>query len=84
MLKSLLAATAAAALLSVAACGQGANEEAGEAADTAYEQSTTGSTDLGQGPMEETGEAIDEATDSVPSGSTPTAPPAESPPATTP
>ena len=84
MLKSLLAATAAAALLSVAACGQGANEEAGEAADTAYEQSTTGSTDLGQGPMEETGEAIDEATDGVPSGSTPTTPPAESPPATTP
>jgi hypothetical protein len=84
MLKSLLAATAAAALLSVAACGQGANEEAGEAADTAYEQSTTGSTDLGQGPMEETGEAIDEATNGVPSGSTPTTPPAESPPATTP
>lgn len=63
MLKSVLAATAAVALLGVAACGQGPNEEAGEAADTAYEQSTTGTTDLGQGPAEETGEAIDEAAD---------------------
>ncbi|MGE0740098.1 MAG: hypothetical protein AB7O98_02055 [Hyphomonadaceae bacterium] len=62
MLKSLLAAAATAALLGVAACGQGPNEEAGEAADTAYEQSTTGTTDMGQGPMEEAGEAADEAT----------------------
>jgi|GEM_PF-2090532 len=61
MLKSVLAATAAVALLGVAACGQGPNEEAGEAADTAYEQSTTGSTELGQGPQEEAGEAVDEA-----------------------
>lgn len=83
MLKSLLAATAAAALLSVAACGQGPNEEAGEAADTAYEQSTTGTTDLGQGPMEEAGEAVDAATDGAPADA-PTAPPAETPPATTP
>lgn len=83
MLKSLLAATAAAALLGVAACGQGANEEAGEAADTAYEQSTTGSTDLGQGPMEEAGEAVDEATDGVPAGDATSTTP-ESPPATTP
>ena len=82
MLKSLLAATAAAALLSVAACGQGANEEAGEAADTAYEQSTTGTTDLGQGPMEEAGEAVDEATDGAPSVATPTTP--EPAPTTTP
>ena len=80
MLKSLLAATAAAALLSVAACGQGATEEAGEAADTAYEQSTSGSTDLGQGPMEEAGEAVDEATDGVPAGdATPETPPATTP-----
>lgn len=79
MLKSLLAATAAAALLIVAACGQGANEEAGEAGDTAYEQSTTGTTDLGQGPMEEAGEAVDEVTEGTPSGTTPTTPPAESP-----
>ncbi len=74
MLKSLLAATAAAALLGVAACGQGANEEAGEAADTAYEQSTTGTTDMGQGPMEEAGEAADEATEGAPSGTTSTTP----------
>jgi len=63
MLKSVLAAAAAVAALSLAACGQGPAEEAGEAADTAYEQSTTGTTDLGQGPAEETGEAIDEAAD---------------------
>jgi hypothetical protein len=63
MLKTILAAGAALSLAAVAACGQGPAEEAGEAADTAYEQSTTGTTDLGQGPMEESGEAIDEATD---------------------
>ena len=79
MLKSVLAATAAAGLLAIAACSQGPNEEAGEAADTTYEQSTTGTTDLGQGPAEETGEAVDEATD----GTAPTTPPA-TPPATTP
>jgi len=62
MLKSMLATAAAVAALSLAACGQGPAEEAGEAADTAYEQSTTGTTDLGQGPAEEAGEAIDEAT----------------------
>ena len=50
MLKSLLGAAAAVSLLGVVACGQGPNEEAGEAADTDYEQSTTGTTDLGQGP----------------------------------
>lgn len=80
MLKTLLGAAAAAALLGVGACTQGENEEAGEAADTAYEQSTTGSTDLGQGPMEEAGEQADEATDGQPAGTTT---PAE-PPATTP
>jgi hypothetical protein len=63
MLKSVLAATAAVALLGAAACSQGPAEEAGEAADTAYEQSTTGTTDLGQGPAEEAGEAVDEAAD---------------------
>jgi len=72
MLKSVLAATAAAALLSVAACSQGPNEEAGEQADTAYEQSTTGDTNLGQGPQEEAGEQADEAAD----GGTTTTPPA--------
>ncbi len=72
MLKSVLAATAAVALLGAAACSQGPNEEAGEAADTAYEQSTTGTTDLGQGPAEEAGEAIDEATDGAPASSSST------------
>ena len=61
MLKSLLGAAAAVSLLGVVACSQGPQEEAGEAADTAYEQSTYGETDLGQGPMEEAGEALDEA-----------------------
>lgn len=56
----------AAAIGALAACSQGPNEEAGEAADTNYEQSTTGTTDLGQGPAEEAGEALDEATDGTP------------------
>lgn len=79
MTKTLLMTAAAAAMLGLAACGQGPSEEAGEAADTAYEQSTTGSTDLGQGPNEEAGEAIDEATDGQP-----VTDPAATPPATTP
>ncbi|HRO02497.1 MAG TPA: hypothetical protein PLS69_02685 [Terricaulis sp.] len=82
MFKTILAAGAALSLAGVAACTQGPNEEAGEAADTAYEQSTTGTTDPGQGPMEEAGEQLDEATDGQPAGTT--TPPAESPPATTP
>ena len=76
MLKSVLAATAAAALLSIAACSQGPNEEAGEAADTAREQSTAGTTDLGQGPAEEAGETLDQATDGTPARETTTPPPA--------
>ena len=60
-MKTILMTAAAAAMLGLAACSQGPNEEAGEAADTAYEQSTTGTTDYGQGPMEEAGEAMDEA-----------------------
>lgn len=82
MLKSVLAASAAAALLGAAACGQGPNEEAGEAADTSYEQSTTGATDPSQGPMEESGEAMDEATEGQPSGDTTTQQPATPPPTT--
>jgi hypothetical protein len=66
MKKILMSAATAAVLLGVAACSQGANEEAGEAADTAYEQSTTGTTDVGQGPQEEVGEQVDEATDGAP------------------
>jgi hypothetical protein len=73
-----------AAIAALAACSQGPNEEAGEAADTAAEQATTGDTNLGQGPMEEAGEQLDQSTQG---GATPATPPAETPatpPATTP
>jgi hypothetical protein len=60
-MKTILMTAAAVAMLGMAACSQGTNEEAGEAADTAYEQSTTGTTDMGQGPQEEAGEAADAA-----------------------
>lgn len=76
MLKSLLGAAAALSMLGVVACSQGPNEEAGEAADTNYEQSTTGTTNLGQGPAEEAGEALDEQTNGQPAGETTTTPPA--------
>ena len=46
-MKSALPMGAAALLLGLAACSQGPNEEAGEGADTAYEQSTSGVTDPG-------------------------------------
>jgi hypothetical protein len=62
-MRFLMTAAAAAFALGLAACSQGTNEEAGEAADTAAEQATTGETDLGQGPAEEAGEAADEAAD---------------------
>ena len=80
-MRLLITAAAAAFALGLGACTQGTNEEAGEQADTAIEQSTTGETNMGQGPMEEAGEQVDEATD----GAT-TTPPADSttPPATTP
>lgn len=73
-MRVLITAAAAACALALGACTQGTNEEAGEQADTAIEQSTTGETDLGQGPMEEAGEQLDEATD----GAT-TTPPATNP-----
>ena len=57
-MRTIAMTAAAVAILGLAACGPGPAEEAGEAADSAYEQSTTGTTDLGQGPAEETGEAI--------------------------
>lgn len=60
-MRYLITAAAAAFALGLGACSQGVNEEAGEQADTAYEQSTTGDTNLGQGPMEEAGEQADEA-----------------------
>ncbi len=78
MLKSLLAAAAAVGVMGVVACSQGTNEEAGESADTAYEQSTTGTTDMGQGPQEEAGEAMDEAQGEAAEGTT-TTPPATAP-----
>jgi hypothetical protein len=78
-MKTILMATAAVAMLGLVACGQGPNEEAGEAADTSYEQSTTGTTDLGQGPQEEAGEAVDEATDGAPAGSSTSDPAAPAP-----
>lgn len=78
-MKTFLMTAAAVAMLGMAACSQGPNEEAGEAADTAYEQSTTGSTDLGQGPQEEAGEAVDEATNGAPAGSSTSDPAAPAP-----
>lgn len=82
MLKSALPMGAAALLLGLAACSQGPNEEAGEGADTAYEQSTSGVTDPGQGPQEEAGEAMDEATEGRPSGDTTSQQPITPPPTT--
>lgn len=73
-MKTILLTAAAAAMLGLAACSQGPNEEAGEAADTAYEQSTTGTTDLGQGPQEEAGETLDEATQGAPAANDSTTP----------
>lgn len=67
MLKTLLAASAALGFAGLAACSQEANdpvtnaEEAGERADSMFEQSTTGETDLTDGPLENAGEKIDEA-----------------------
>lgn len=82
-MRFVITAATAALALGLAACSQGPNEEAGEAADTGYEQSTTGQTDLGQGPAEETGEAADEAADgadAAPGDTTaPTTPPATTP-----
>ncbi len=78
-MRILITAAAAACALALGACTQGTNEEAGEQADTAIEQSTTGDTNLGQGPMEEAGEQLDEATD----GAT-TTPPADGGTTTTP
>jgi hypothetical protein len=75
MKKILLTVAASAFAFGLAACSQGSNEEAGEAADSAYEQSTTGTTDLGQGPQEEAGEALDEAQGEAAEGNT--TPPAE-------
>ncbi len=60
-MKRTLLAAALAGAMSLAACGAGQAEKAGEELDSAYEESTQGSIKLGDGPMEEAGEAIDEA-----------------------
>jgi hypothetical protein len=73
-------AAAAAFALALGACTQGTNEEAGEAADTAAEQATTGETDLSQGPAEEAGEQADETKEGATGmGDTTTPPPATTP-----
>lgn len=82
-MRFLITAATAALALGLAACSQGTNEEAGEQADTAMEQSTTGETNLGQGPMEEAGEQADEAQGEATEGTTPPAD-TTTPPATTP
>jgi hypothetical protein len=61
MLKTILTATAAAALLSLAACGDNSAEKSGENADSAIEEATQGHENLGDGPLENAGEAVDEA-----------------------
>ncbi len=69
MLKALFAATAAAALLSVAACEGGA-EKAGENMDSAVENATTGEEKLSDGPLEKAGESVDRATGAERQGDT--------------
>jgi hypothetical protein len=61
MLKILATAVAAAGLLSLAACGDSA-EEAGENMDSAIEEATQGEENLGDGPLEQAGESVDETT----------------------
>ena len=65
MLKPLLTAAAAAALLSVAACDGGSAEKTGENMDSAVEEATQGQENLGGGPLERAGEQIDEAADNT-------------------
>lgn len=67
MLKTFATAIAAAALFTVAACGQSA-EKTGENLDSSVENATQGHENLNDGPMEQTGEAIDHATGAERSG----------------
>jgi hypothetical protein len=60
MLRTILAAAAAAATLGLIACGSA--EKAGENADSAIEEATQGEENLGDGPLEQAGENLDEAT----------------------
>jgi outer membrane protein assembly factor BamD (BamD/ComL family) len=61
MLKTIVTAAAAVAMLSLAAC-DGSAEKAGENADSAIEEATQGHENLGDGPLEQAGEGVDEAT----------------------
>ena len=68
MLKIIATAAAAAAMLSLAACGQGSAEKAGENADSAIEEATQGHENRGDGPLEQAGESVDQATGAERSG----------------
>ncbi|MDZ4691700.1 hypothetical protein [Terricaulis sp.] len=61
MLKALMTATAAAAMLSLAACGDSA-EKTGENLDSAIEEATQGEENMQDGALENAGEGIDNAT----------------------
>jgi hypothetical protein len=61
MLKTIVTAAAAVAMLGLAAC-DGSAEKAGENADSAIEEATQGEENLGDGPLEQAGESVDEAT----------------------
>ena len=62
MLRSLVLATAFAATLGLAACGQNSAESAGEKADNAVENVTQGHENPGDGPLEQAGANVDQAT----------------------
>ncbi|WP_395646516.1 hypothetical protein [Terricaulis sp.] len=63
MLRTIAITVASAAMLGLAACGQGGSaEKAGENADSAIEEATQGQENLGDGPLERAGESVDEAT----------------------
>ena len=62
MRKTLATAAFAITALSLAACGQGSAEKAGENMDSAIEEATQGHENLGDGPLEQAGEGVDNAT----------------------
>jgi hypothetical protein len=62
MRKTIATAIAAAAMLSLAACGENSAEQAGENLDSSIEEATQGNENLGDGALEQAGESIDEAT----------------------
>ncbi len=61
MMKVVVAAGAAVAVLGLAACGNSA-EQAGENMDSAIEETFQGEENLGDGAFERAGEAVDSAT----------------------